>query len=42
MMNPRGGKTSSMPGMIMPGDSKPDNEYNMNGMDMSGVQLQYY
>ena len=24
MMNPRGGKTSSMPGMIMPGDEKPE------------------
>jgi membrane fusion protein, copper/silver efflux system len=25
MMNPQGGKTSSMPGMIMPGDNKTDN-----------------
>ena len=41
MMNPRGGKTSSMPGMIMPGDaspgdSKPANDTSMAGMDMSG------
>ncbi len=41
MMNPRGGKTSSMPGMVMPGDTKPDdskpvNDTNMTGMDMSG------
>ncbi len=41
MMNPRGGKTSSMPGMIMPGDAKPDdskpvNDTSMAGMDMSG------
>jgi Cu(I)/Ag(I) efflux system membrane fusion protein len=35
MMNPRGGKTSSMPGMVMPGDSKPDNDTSMKGMDMS-------
>ena len=34
MMNPRGGKTSSMPGMNMPGDPKPDNDTIMNGMDM--------
>ena len=34
MMNPIGGKTSSMPGMIMPGDSKPDNDKSMPGMDM--------
>jgi Cu(I)/Ag(I) efflux system membrane fusion protein len=41
MMNPRGGKTSSMPGMIMPGDeksgdSKTVNNTSMKGMDMSG------
>jgi len=36
MMNPRGGKTSSMPGMIMPGDSKSENDTTMKGMDMSG------
>ena len=41
MMNPRGGKTSSMPGMIMPGDPKPGdakavNDTTMKGMDMSG------
>ncbi len=32
MMNPRGGKTSSMPGMLMPGDSRPDNDTSMKGM----------
>ena len=36
MMNPGGGKTSSMPGMIMPGDSKSGNDTSMKGMDMSG------
>jgi membrane fusion protein, copper/silver efflux system len=36
MMNPNGGKTSSMPGMVMPGDSKPVNDTSMTGMDMSG------
>lgn len=41
MMNPRGGKTSSMPGMIMsgdaaPGDSKSAADTSMAGMDMSG------
>ncbi|MFA5818056.1 MAG: efflux RND transporter periplasmic adaptor subunit [Bacteroidales bacterium] len=36
MMNPRGGKTSSMPGMVMPGDSKPGNDTSMAGMDMPG------
>jgi Cu(I)/Ag(I) efflux system membrane fusion protein len=35
MMNPRGGKTSSMPGMVMPGDSKPGNDTSMAGMDIS-------
>ena len=40
MMNPRGGKTSSMPGMIMPGDaapgdSKSERDTSMKGMDMS-------
>jgi len=35
MMNPEGGKTNTMPGMIMPGDSKPDNDTNMKGMDMT-------
>jgi Cu(I)/Ag(I) efflux system membrane fusion protein len=39
MMNPRGGKTSSMPGMIMPGDSKSDDTQNMQGMDMSDKSL---
>ena len=41
MMNPRGGKTSSMPGMVMPGDAnigdtKPAIDTSMAGMDMSG------
>jgi len=41
MMNPRGGKTSSMTGMIMPGDAnvgdtKPAVDTSMAGMDMSG------
>jgi Cu(I)/Ag(I) efflux system membrane fusion protein len=41
MMNPHGGKTSSMPGMVMPGDekrgnSKPVNDTSMKDMDMSG------
>ena len=41
MMNPRGGKTSSMPGMVMPGDAnvndtKPATDTSMAGMDMSG------
>ena len=41
MMNPRGGKTSSMPGMVMPGDAnvndtKPSTDTSMAGMDMSG------
>jgi Cu(I)/Ag(I) efflux system membrane fusion protein len=35
MMNQQGGKTSPMPGMIMPGDSKPVNDTSMAGMDMS-------
>ena len=36
MMNPLGGKTLSMPGMVMPGDSKPGNDTGMKGMDTSG------
>jgi Cu(I)/Ag(I) efflux system membrane fusion protein len=36
MMNPTGGQTSSMPGMVMPGDSKPRADTSMKGMDMSG------
>src|SRR5512133_343807 len=41
MMNPRGGKTSSMPEMVMPGDAsvsdtKPVADTSMAGMDMSG------
>jgi Cu(I)/Ag(I) efflux system membrane fusion protein len=40
MMNPRGGKTASMPGMIMPGDASPGDpksstDTSMAGMDMS-------
>lgn len=34
MMNPEGGKTNTMPGMIMPGASKPGNDTNMKGMNM--------
>ena len=34
MMNPSGGKVSSMPGMDMPGDSKSQNDKSMPGMDM--------
>ncbi len=34
MMNPQGGKTSSMPGMIMPGDSKAEDKQSMPGMEM--------
>jgi Cu(I)/Ag(I) efflux system membrane fusion protein len=34
MMNPQGGKTSPMPGMVMPGDSKRNNDTSMTGMDM--------
>ncbi len=41
MMNPIGGKTSSMPGMIMPGDSKPDNDKSMPGMDMPDDTVKY-
>ena len=37
MMNPpQGGKTNSMPGMIMPSDSKTGDDQSMPGMDMSG------
>lgn len=34
MMNPIGEKTSSMPGMVMPGDSKNRNDTSMKGMNM--------
>ncbi|MBA4322065.1 MAG: efflux RND transporter periplasmic adaptor subunit [Odoribacter sp.] len=34
MMNPGGGKTNAMPGMVMPGDSKPDNDSSMAKMDI--------
>jgi membrane fusion protein, copper/silver efflux system len=33
MMNPHGGKTSTMPGMIMPDDSRSENDTSMKGMD---------
>ncbi len=36
MMNPGGGKTSSMPGMVMPGDTKTGNDQSMPGMVMPG------
>ena len=36
MMNPMGGKTESMPGMVMPDDSKSDDNQKMPGMDMQG------
>lgn len=36
MMNPAGGTTSSMPGMVMPGDAPTGNDKNMPGMDMPG------
>jgi len=36
MMNPSGGKTSSMPGMVMPEDPKTGNDDSMKGMDISG------
>ena len=36
MMNSEGGKTSTMPGMIMPGDSKSDDKQSKPGMDTSG------
>jgi len=35
MMNPMGGKTNSMPGMVMPGESKSGTNTDMKGMDMS-------
>ena len=36
MMNTEGGKTNTMPGMIMPGDSKTVNDSSMKRMNMSG------
>jgi Cu(I)/Ag(I) efflux system membrane fusion protein len=36
MMNPQGGATSSMPGMVMPGDTKTGDDQSMPGMDMPG------
>lgn len=39
MMNQDGGKTSAMPGMVMPGDSKADNDKSMSETGMSaGVE----
>jgi Cu(I)/Ag(I) efflux system membrane fusion protein len=40
MMNTQGGKTSSMPGMIMPGDSKPDDKQSMPEMEIHENQKQ--
>jgi len=34
MMNPGGGKTNTMPGMVMPGDTKTDSDQPMTRMDM--------
>ena len=34
MMNPRGGLTSSMPGMLMPGDPKTSNDSSVTGTDL--------
>ncbi len=34
MMNPRDGEPSAMPGMLMPDESKPDNDTNMDRMNM--------
>ncbi len=36
MMNPAGGTTSSMPGMVMPGDTRKADDQSMPGMDMPG------
>jgi Cu(I)/Ag(I) efflux system membrane fusion protein len=36
MMNRQGGKTNTMPGMIMPGDSKSNDQKSMPGMEMPG------
>jgi len=36
MMNPSGGKTNAMPGMIMPGDSKSEEKKSMPEMEMPG------
>ncbi len=33
MMNPEGGKTNTMPGMVMPGDTKSGNNKDTKGMD---------
>lgn len=35
MMNPKGGITSSMPGMVMQGESKSENKKDMKGMEMT-------
>src|SRR5664280_2460406 len=40
MMNPRGGKTSSMPpGMVMPGDAKPGDSKPANDTSMKGMNV---
>ena len=38
MMTPAGGTTSSMPGMVMPGDTKTSDDQKMPGMVMTGGQ----
>ena len=38
MMTPAGGTTSSMPGMVMPGDTKTSDDKKMPGMVMTGGQ----
>ena len=40
MMNPSGGKVSSMPGMDMPGDTKSQDDKDMAGMDMGSSNTQ--
>jgi Cu(I)/Ag(I) efflux system membrane fusion protein len=39
MMNTRGGKTSSMPGMIMPGDEKPGESKSVSDTGMAGMDM---
>ena len=51
MMNQEGGKTSSMPGMVMPGDAnsagsapanaKPEDSNDMSGMDMGTAKMEH-
>ena len=38
MMNPQGGATSSMPGMVMPGGAQPGSGQSMPGMEMPGEE----